>query len=94
MNCNLQSKRFVQKFTTSPNCWLYVMYNDVKDQQELATAANAPYTDVQLINIGLGLIKNMNEFEKGLETWYARPIAEHIWLNLKDHFLEAQEILR
>ena len=53
---------------------LVVMYNEVDDLQELATSAGLPYSDNQIINLGIKLIKNMKDFEKRLTSWYDLPI--------------------
>ena len=45
---------------------LIVMYNEINDLQELATASRLQYSDPQIVNIGIRLIKNVNDFEKGL----------------------------
>ena len=72
---------------------LVLLYNEVEDLQELATAAQNPYTDTQLVNLGIRLIKNMADFEKGLTDWYARPAATNTWVNFKTHFEDAYEAL-
>ena len=43
---------------------LTVMYNDVEDLLELSTAANNTYSDRQIVNLGVKLIGNMNDFER------------------------------
>ena len=40
------------------------------------------------------LAKTTNDFEKGIQTWYERPIADHIWGHFKDHFENAREVLK
>ena len=44
------------------------MYNEIEDLQDLAVAASLPYSDRQILNIGITLIKNMNEFEKAFKN--------------------------
>ena len=40
---------------------MVVMYNEIQDLQDLAIARDSPYSDTQLVEIGILLIKNMNE---------------------------------
>ena len=49
---------------------LIVIYNEVNEIQELATASGNTFTPKQLIAIVIQFIKNLNDFEKGLTTWY------------------------
>ena len=39
-----------------------------------------------MVNIALTLIKNFNDFEKGLTSWFERPVIEHTLINFKTHF--------
>ena len=73
---------------------LIVMYNEIEDLLELSTAAGQTYTQSQIVNLGVHLIKNTNDFEKGLNDWYDKPIIDHNWLNFQDHFTWAQQNLR
>ena len=61
------------------------MYNEVDDLIELGIAAKNPFTDAQIVKLGVKLIKNMNDFEKGLEEWYALP-GPTTWESFKSHF--------
>ena len=71
-----------------------VMYNEIQDLQDLATAASNAFLDMKLVNIGIHLIKNLNDFKKSLTDWYARPTVEHIYVNFKSHFESAYASLR
>ena len=53
-----------------------------------------PFTDKQLVKIGLKIIKNTRDFADGLKTWYQRPHVEHTYANFKTHFEDALELLR
>jgi hypothetical protein len=65
---------------------LVVMFNDIQELNELSIAADNEYTERQLVNIGIQLIKNTNDFERGLESWIIRPAVEKTWINFKAHF--------
>ena len=73
---------------------LVVMFNEIDDLLELSAAANQAYTPSQIVNLGIQLIKNTHDFEKGLDNWYDRPIVEHTWANFQEHFTRAQQNLR
>ena len=73
---------------------LVVIYNEIEELARLANAANNPFSDMQQVQIGLRIIKNTNDFEQGIEKWYARPVGEHTWTNFKTHFEEAREMIK
>ena len=54
---------------------LVAMFDAVEDLLELSIAAEDEFTQRQLVNLGQQLIKNANDFERGLEIWMARQIA-------------------
>ena len=72
---------------------MIVMYNEVDDLIELGIAAQNPYTDAQIVKLGIKLIKNMHDFEKGLEDWYALP-GTPTWDIFKTHFETAHTNLQ
>ena len=49
---------------------LVAVYNTIEDLKLLAEAANNPFTPVQLVEIGIQVIKNSHDFENGLLTWF------------------------
>lgn len=73
---------------------LIAMYNEVEELKSLSIAASNEYTERQLVNLGIKLIKNMGEFEIALGTWLSMPVAARTWLAFKTHFDEAQELLK
>ena len=73
---------------------LIILFNELEELQQVACAALNPYTDTQMVNIALRLIKNLNDFEKGLTSWFERPVQEHTLLNLKTHFEREYQALR
>lgn len=48
---------------------LDVLFNEVEDLKALSIAADNEYTERQLVNIGIQLIENTNDFKRGLENW-------------------------
>ena len=72
---------------------LVMMYNKMEDLQELEVASGMPYSDPQIIALGIKLIKNMSDFEKGLNEWYNWSLVKFTWIDFKTHFTTAQENL-
>ena len=72
---------------------IILLFNEVEELQEMATAAQAPLTNQQIMNLGLKLIKNTADFEKALANWYATPTNCQTWVNFKTHFTATQEQL-
>lgn len=54
---------------------LQVLNDEVEEFQELSTAANLSNTPAQLVAIGEQLIKNTNDFKRGIDEWYTLPAA-------------------
>ena len=73
---------------------LVTVFNQIEDLERLGVAARDPFTNKQLVNIGLKIIKNTRDFADGLKTWYQRPRVEHTYANFKTHFEDALELLR
>ena len=48
-----------------------------QDLQDLATAAHNPYTQMQLFNIDVQILKESEFFTEDLKTWYQRPQNQH-----------------
>ena len=72
---------------------LVVLYNEIEDLHSLSIAAQNEFTETQLVNLGIQLIKNFNDFERGLDDWMACPRIDKTWVNFKTHFEAAHERL-
>ena len=73
---------------------LIIMFNELEELEQVAIAASNPYTSTQLVNIGIKLIKNFNDFDRGLTSWFERPIEQHTFSNFKSHFEREYQALR
>ena len=58
--------------------------------QKLATQAGIPYTDGQILEKGLTMIRSTRDFEYALTQWENKPQQDKTWANFKTHFHEAQ----
>ena len=43
---------------------IVILFNEMDELQKLADAASLRYTDAHFLNLGIPLIKNMNNFDK------------------------------
>ena len=56
--------------------------------------ANIPFTDAQILEKGLNIIRQTQDFESGLEKWENKRTALQTWDNFKTHFQSAQALLK
>ena len=68
---------------------LVIIYNKMDILQQLATTAGLPYLDAQFINLCIRLIKNMNNFDKGLIEWFELP-TNQTYQVIKNHFAKSK----
>ena len=73
---------------------LVKVFDEVEELQHLGIAAQDPYSEAQLIKFGLQIIKNIHDFETGIEKWIDLPKISKTWANFKSHFEEAHLKLR
>ena len=70
------------------------LWKEVEDLEALSIASASPYTQQQLVNIALQVIKSTRDYERGINDWYALPVANQNWLRLKAHFQTACQALK
>ena len=70
------------------------LWKEVEDIEALSIAASAKYSEQQLVNIALHVIKSTRDFERGLNDWYVLPTQNQTWLHLKTHFQSARRNLK
>ena len=73
---------------------LVLFYGEIKELGNLGHAAQNPYSMPQLVNYGLIIIKNKNDFEISIRTWIEQSAVEHMWPNFKTNFEEEHRVLR
>lgn len=73
---------------------IHSLFKEVKDLCELSEAAHNPLTDHQLLEIGLTVIHNTNDFERAQIEWHNKPQVDKTWMNFKTHFSDALERVR
>ena len=85
-----QKEQEVMSMSWQPSDPMVVLTRPVEDLQKLATQAGIPYTDSQILEKGLTIIRATRDFEYALMQWEAKPQADKTWANFKTHFHEAQ----
>ena len=68
----------VRGYTYNVTDPLTTVFDLVEDLQLIAEAAGTPYTELQLVNFGLDIIRNTGDFKDGLMTWNRRAAATRI----------------
>ena len=63
-----------------------IIYKKIEELKLLGEAANNPYSDRQLLDYALEIIKNTHDMESSLKDWYKKPDADQTWTNFKTHF--------
>ena len=77
-----------------PSDPMVTIYRPIEQLRKLAEIAKIPYTETQIIDFGIQLIKNTKDFETALGEWNRRPEEEKTWGIFKDHFQDAQQTLK
>ena len=73
---------------------MVTIYRPVEKLRTLAESAAIPYTDQQIIDFGLQIIKNTRDFELAIGTWNKKTSGDKTWTNFKTHFQTAQQELK
>ena len=84
----------VLRTSFTPSDPLVTIWSPIEKLKKFAIKAKRPYTDIQLIDMALQLIRNTRDFEKALGKWDKKPDVDKTWDNLKTHFRDAQLELR
>ena len=73
---------------------LIKLWKEVENIEQISIAASSPYSQQQVINIALHVIKATNDYQQGLHDWYGLPAVNQTWLRLKQHFQTARRNLK
>ena len=69
------------------------IFTAINELVHYSTAANAPYTQSQTINMAYLLLNKTGVFRRWILDWNAQPPAQKIWINFKLHFRAAHQQL-
>ena len=65
---------------------MILLFNLIEKLAKMAVSAEIEYTKKQLLNIGLTVICNTQDFERALGEWEVLSMANKTWVKFKDHF--------
>ena len=85
-----QKEMEVMTSSWQPTDPIILLTRPIEQLQKLATQAGIPYTDSQILEKGLTLIRATRDFEYALALWEDKPQDQKTWVNLKTHFHDAQ----
>ena len=73
---------------------MILLYNPIEKLRNMGESALIPYSENQLLDIGLTVLRNTRDFERALGDWEALPLDQKTWLKFKQHFMAAQQQLK
>ena len=62
---------------------MILLHNSIKKLKKMGEVAGIPYTNDQLLDIGLTVIRNTRDFERALGDWEILSAADKTWDRLK-----------
>ena len=79
----------VMSMNWQPTDSIIMLTRPIEQLQKLATQAGIPYTDSQILEKGLTIIRSTRDFEYALTQWENKASADKTWAFFKIHFYEA-----
>ena len=73
---------------------LVIIFNNLDELKQVVMLSNNLHTGTYIVNIGIRLIKNFNDFEKGLTEWFDQLAIQHTLFNFKTHYEREYQALK
>ena len=73
---------------------MILLFNPIDKLAKMGIFADIEYTEKQLLDIGLTVIRNTRDFEKALGEWESLADTAKTWTIFKSHFKTAQQQLK
>ena len=89
-----QKEAEIRTMSFHPADPMILLYNPIEKLKTMAEAAAISYTEAQLLDMGLTVIRNTRDFENALGTWEALAPRNKTWVRFKQHFTDAQKQLK
>ena len=89
-----QTEQEIRTITFHPADPMIILYNPIEKLKKLGEAAGIPYTENQLLDVGLTVIRNTHDFERALGDWELLNDNQKTWDRFKLHFKTAQKQLK
>ena len=77
-----------------PSDPMVAIYRPIEQLRTLADIAGIPYTESQIVDFGIQLIKSTRDFETALGEWNRMTDVDKTWDAFKKHFQDAQATLK
>ena len=79
----------IRSMSYNPADPMILLYNPLEKLKKMAEAANIAYTEAQILDMGLTVIRNTRDFEKALGDWDSLAARNKTWDCFKQHFKDA-----
>ena len=90
---DLEANTARMKVPYDVNLPIETFFDQVEDAVEFASAGNAPFTPVQVVNTAYNVIFNTGMFTDDCKIWKRKPAANKTWTQFKVDFAIAHEEL-
>ena len=77
-----------------PSDPMVTIFRPIEQLRTLAEIAKIPYTESQIVDFGVQLIKSTRDYETALGEWNKKTDQEKTWELFKEHFTDAQRTLK
>ena len=77
-----------------PSDPMVTIFRPIEQLRTLAEIAKIPYTESQIVDFGVQLIKSTRDFETALGEWNRKGDLFKTWDLFKEHFSDAQQTLK
>lgn len=89
-----QKEADIRALTFQPADPMILLFNPIEKLKTMGESAGIPYSEHQLLDMGLTVLRNTRDFERGLGDWELKPVDDKTWEGFKTHFTNAQKQLK
>ena len=89
-----QKETDIRALTFQPADPLILLFNPIEKLKTMGESAGIPYSEKQLLDMGLTVLRNTRDFERGLGDWELKTVRDKTWQGFKTHFTNAQKQLK
>ena len=89
-----QKELEIRSMSFNPADPMILLFNPLEKLKKMAEAAQIAYTEQQILDMGLTVIRNTRDFEKALGDWESLTTPNKTWDRFKKHFKDAQKQLK
>ena len=89
-----QKEAEIRTMQFNPADPMILLFNHIEKLAKMGISTEIEYTEKQLLDIGLIVIRNTRDFEKALGKWEALATIAKTWIIFKSHFKTSQQQLK